>query len=90
MVPIFFKKTKNKQSSYRIIVMLSAWGFILVVTSFLFLTLGVVLDEMLGTSPKLMLAMLFLAIIGCLIELFQEIRNIIKKEEEESSGGRGK
>ena len=83
MVPIFFKKTKNKQSSYRIIVMLSAWGFILVVSSFLFLMLGVILDEFLGTSPKFMLAMLFLAITGCLIELYQEIRNIIKTEQQE-------
>jgi len=83
MAPVFFKKTKSKQNPYRIIVMLSAWGFILVVSSFLFLMLGVILDEFLGTSPKFMLAMLFLAITGCLIELYQEIRKIIKTEEQE-------
>lgn len=90
MASVFFKKTKRKQSPYRIIVLLSAWGFVLVVASFLFLMLGLILDEMLGTSPKFMLVMLFLAIIGCLIELYQEVRKIIKADEEESAGNAGK
>lgn len=90
MTPVFFKKSPAGQTPFRIIIMLSAWGFALVVASFLFLTLGLVLDEILGTSPKFMLAMLFLAIIGCLIELYQEVREIIKKEGEDPFSRRRK
>jgi F0F1-type ATP synthase assembly protein I len=58
--------------------MLSAWGFVLVASSFLFLWLGHLLDELLGTAPKFMLGLFFLAIIGCFIELYQEALKIMK------------
>jgi F0F1-type ATP synthase assembly protein I len=64
--------------SFRVIIMLSAWGFALVVASFLFLWLGYLLDELLGTAPKFMLGLFFLAIIGCFIELYQEVWKILK------------
>ena len=65
-------------ASFRVIMMLSAWGFALVVASFLFLWLGHLLDELLGTAPKFMLGLFFLAIIGCFIELYQEALKIMK------------
>ena len=64
--------------SFRAIIMLSAWGFVLVVASFLFLWLGYLLDELLGTTPIFMLGLFFLAIIGCFIELYQEALKIMK------------
>jgi len=64
--------------SFHVIIILSAWGFALVVSSFLFLWLGRLLDELLGTAPKFMLGLFFLAIIGCFIELYQEVLNILK------------
>ncbi|MGP8153833.1 MAG: AtpZ/AtpI family protein [Smithella sp.] len=63
---------------FRIMIMLSAWGFALVITSFLFLWLGHLLDELLGTAPKFMLGLFFLAIIGCFIEIYQEVSTIIR------------
>lgn len=68
----------EESPSFRGIIMLSAWGIVLVVSSFLFLWLGYLLDELLGTTPKFMLSMFVLAIIGCFIELYQEVRKIIK------------
>jgi hypothetical protein len=63
---------------FRVIIMFSAWGFALVLASFLFLWLGHLLDELLGTGPKFMLGLFFLAIIGCFIELYQEALKILK------------
>ena len=65
-------------SSFRGIIMLSAWGLALVLASFVFLWLGHLLDELLGTSPKLMIGLFFVAIVGCFIELYQEALNILK------------
>ena len=56
----------------------SAWGFALVLASVLFLWLGHLLDELLGTGPKFMLGLFFLAIIGSFIELYQEALKILK------------
>lgn len=63
---------------FRGIIMLSAWGFALVAASFLFLWLGHLLDEMLGTSPIFMLGLFVVGIAGCFIELFEEARRILK------------
>lgn len=65
-------------SSFRGIIMLSAWGLALVLASFLFLWLGYLLDELLGTAPKLMIGLFCLAVVGCFIELYQEALNILK------------
>ncbi len=45
------------------ILMLSAWGFTMVIASFLFLYVGHLLDGILGTSPNFMLGLFFLAIL---------------------------
>jgi len=65
-------------NSFRVIIMLSAWGFALVITSLLFLWLGYLLDALMGTTPKFMLGLFFLAIIGCFIEIYQEAMSLIK------------
>ncbi|MCE5210509.1 MAG: AtpZ/AtpI family protein, partial [Deltaproteobacteria bacterium] len=62
---------------FRVIITLSAWGFALVITSFLFLWLGHFLDELLGTAPKFMLGLFFLAIVGCFIEIYQQVLKIM-------------
>jgi F0F1-type ATP synthase assembly protein I len=57
------------------ILMLSAWGLAMVVSSFLFLYIGYLVDEMLGTTPNFMLCSFFLAIGLCVWRLYQEARD---------------
>jgi len=64
---------------FREIIMFSAWGFALALASFLFLWIGKLLDDLLGTSPKFMLGLFSLAIIGCFVELYQGTLKILKK-----------
>jgi len=54
------------------ILMLSAWGFVIVVASLLFLYVGHLLDEWLGTAPNFMLGLFFLAIVTTIGRLYQE------------------
>ncbi len=76
------RKAQNwPTSSFRVIIMLSAWGFALVSTSLLFMWLGHLLDELLGTGPNLMLGMFVLAIIGCFIAIYQEALHVINQTE---------
>ncbi|MGP8153080.1 MAG: AtpZ/AtpI family protein [Smithella sp.] len=56
------------------ILMLSAWGFAMVLSSFLFLYIGYLVDEILGTTPKFMLGSFFLAIGLCIWKLYQEAK----------------
>jgi F0F1-type ATP synthase assembly protein I len=68
-------KTHYEQfTAFRGVMMLSAWGFALVVASFLFLWVGYKLDEMLGTAPNFMLGLFLLAIFVCVTRLYQEAR----------------
>ncbi|HEX7415897.1 MAG TPA: AtpZ/AtpI family protein, partial [Smithellaceae bacterium] len=56
-------KTQLEQfASFGSILMLSAWGFAMVIASFLFLYVGHLLDTLLGTAPNFMLGLFFLAI----------------------------
>ena len=54
------------------ILMLSAWGLAIVVASFLFLYVGHLLDQWLGTEPNFMLGLFFLAIVTTIGRLYQE------------------
>jgi Ca2+/Na+ antiporter len=54
------------------ILMLSAWGFVIVIASLLFLYIGLRLDEWLGTEPNFMLGLFFLAIVTSIGRLYQE------------------
>jgi F0F1-type ATP synthase assembly protein I len=60
------------------ILMLSAWSFVIVLASFLFLWLGHLLDETLGTGPNFMLGLFFLSIFLCVMRLYQEAWKKIK------------
>jgi F0F1-type ATP synthase assembly protein I len=54
------------------VMMLSAWGFTMVVVSFLFLYIGHLLDGLLGTSPNFMLGFFMLGLFLCMMRLYQE------------------
>ncbi len=54
--------TKSQQSSFRSVLIMSAWGHVIVIFSFIFLYLGKLLDELVGTSPSFMLGLFFLAL----------------------------
>jgi len=61
------------------ILMLSAWGFAMVIASFLFLWVGYKLDAMLGTAPNFMFGLFFLAIFICVMRLYQEAKQRMKE-----------
>jgi F0F1-type ATP synthase assembly protein I len=62
----------QQMRQYGHILMLSAWGFVIVFASLLFLYVGHLLDEWLGTAPNFMLGLFFLAIVTTIIRLYQE------------------
>ena len=72
MLPLKRQTQSEQFSSLGGILMLSAWGFAMVLASFLFLYVGYLVDEILGTAPNFMLGSFFLAIIICIIRLYQE------------------
>ena len=66
-------KTQWEQyMSFGSILLLSAWGFAMVIASFLFLYIGHLLDGIFGTAPNFMLGLFFLAIFLCVMRLYQE------------------
>lgn len=54
------------------ILMMSAWGFVVVIASFLFLYAGMLLDDLLGTAPNFMFGLFFLALVCSIGRLYQE------------------
>jgi F0F1-type ATP synthase assembly protein I len=72
------KRNHATSNSFHLIIMLSAWGFAMGLASLLFLWLGQLLDEMLGTAPIFMLSLFLLAVIGSFIEIYQEASKMIK------------
>ncbi len=54
------------------VLMLSAWSFVIVITSLLFLYAGHLLDQWLGTAPNFMFGLFFLAIVTTIGRLYQE------------------
>ncbi len=65
-------KIREDRRMYSSILMLSSWGFVIVIASFLFLYLGHLLDEVLGTAPNFMLGLFFLALFTSIGRLYQE------------------
>ena len=59
-------------ASYSSILMLSAWGFAMVIASFVFMYIGYWLDQLLNTPPTFMLGLFFLALFLCIGRLYQE------------------
>lgn len=66
------KDEKSKMSAYSQTLILSAWSFVLVISSFLFLYVGHWLDEKLNTAPSFMLGLFMLAVFLCIGRLYQE------------------
>jgi F0F1-type ATP synthase assembly protein I len=73
------KANREQFNKYSGIMMLSAWGFAMVLSSFLFLYLGYLVDEILGTTPNFMLCSFFLAIGLCIWKLYQDAKEKGKK-----------
>jgi len=63
---------RQEMRTYGTILALSAWGFVIVIASFLFLYVGHLLDEFLGTAPNFMFGLFFLALVSCIGRLYQE------------------
>jgi F0F1-type ATP synthase assembly protein I len=72
MLPAKHPTHREQFTTFGGILVLSAWGFAMVITSFLFLYIGNLVDEILGTAPNFMLGFFFLAIILCIVRLYQE------------------
>ena len=68
------KADRKKSNTIGSVLMLSAWGIAMVVSSFLFLYIGYLVDEILGTTPSFMLSSFFLAICLCIWRLYQEAK----------------
>lgn len=65
---------KERIGNLNELVMLSAWGAVLVIASFLFLFVGVKVDAMLDTGPFFMLGMLILAVFLVTARLYIEFK----------------
>ena len=72
MLPAKHQTRREQFTTFGEILMLSAWGFAMVIGSFLFLWMGYRLDEKLGTAPNFMLGLFFLGIFLCVMRLYQE------------------
>jgi F0F1-type ATP synthase assembly protein I len=70
--PTTHRNTAQQMHQYGQILMLSAWGFVIVFASLLFLYIGHLLDEWLGTAPNFMFGLFFLAIVTSIGRLYQE------------------
>ena len=68
------KENSEQFSTLSGILMLSAWGLAMVVSSFLFLYIGYLVDELLGTTPNFMLSSFLLAIGLCIWRLYAEAK----------------
>jgi len=64
------KKALYKE--YTPIMTISAYGFVIVLASFLFLYIGYKIDQFFGTEPNFMLGLFFLAIVTTIGRLYQE------------------
>jgi F0F1-type ATP synthase assembly protein I len=66
------QKAHEQLNNLKHVFMLSAWGFTMVVISFLFLYVGHKLDGLLGTAPNFMLGLFVLGLFLCIMRLYQE------------------
>jgi hypothetical protein len=72
MVMLITPKLNLSMTTYSSILLLSAWGFVIAIASFLFLYAGYWLDQLFSTSPAFMLGLFILAIMISVWRLFQE------------------
>ncbi len=73
------KDNREQFNKFSGIFMLSAWGVAMVASSFLFLYIGYIVDEILGTTPNFMLCSFFLAIGLCMWRIYKEASGRSKK-----------
>jgi len=64
--------TETQQKGYRSVLIMSAWGHVIVILSFLFLYVGKLLDELAGTSPSFMLGLFLLALFVGIGKFYKE------------------
>jgi F0F1-type ATP synthase assembly protein I len=62
----------QQQRSYRSVLIMSVWGHVIVILSFLFLYVGKLLDELVGTSPSFMFGLFFLALFAGIGRFYKE------------------
>jgi hypothetical protein len=72
VVILFTPKTHLSMMTYSSILLLSAWGFVIAIASFLFLYAGYWLDQLFSTSPTFMLGLFSLAVFISIWRLYQE------------------
>lgn len=65
-------KTTKTAANYSSILILGAWGFAMVISSFLFLYVGYWIDQMLNTAPNFMLGLFLLGIFLCVGRFYRE------------------
>jgi len=70
----------NLRSSLSQILHISAWGIVIVVSSFMFLYAGRWIDTKLNTEPSFMLGLFVLAIFLCIWRLYGEAVIHMKKQ----------
>jgi len=70
----------NLRSSLSQILHISAWGIVIVVSSFMFLYVGRWIDTKLNTEPSFMLGLFILAIFLCIWRLYGEALMHMKKQ----------
>jgi len=64
--------TREKTAEYSKLLVLSAWGFAIVISSFVFLYIGYWIDKMLNTAPSFMFGLFLLAIMLCVGRLYRD------------------
>jgi F0F1-type ATP synthase assembly protein I len=65
-------KRKNNARDLNHIIMMSAWSFTIVVSSFLFLFVGRWIDVKMGTEPTFMIGLFILGIGLCIARLYND------------------
>ncbi len=62
----------REQKSYRSVLIMSAWGHVIVILSFLFLYAGKLLDDLAGTSPSFIIGLFLLALFAGIGRFYKE------------------
>jgi len=65
-------RERKDKTTLKSIVMISAWGLIMVISSFIFMYVGRWIDVSFNTEPAFMIGMLFLGICLCIFRLYRE------------------
>ncbi|HEY9162622.1 MAG TPA: AtpZ/AtpI family protein [Desulfomonilia bacterium] len=65
-------RERKDKTTLNSIVMISAWGLIMVISSFIFMYAGRWIDVSFNTEPAFMIGMLFLGICLCIFRLYRE------------------